>query len=76
MLISGWFESEYGAEQVCFSNVNTVEDLAGMMYSRYGADCVGVDLELDGEFVSGGEVVDFWDELLNELEYLMGKATP
>lgn len=74
-LISGWYEGEYGANQVCISDAATVEDLADVLYTRYGEDCVGVDMELDGEFADGSDIADHMDSLWDELDFLSAKGT-
>jgi len=54
--ISGWFESEYGAEMVMCHSAADDEDLAAILLETYGDDCLGVDMELEGTYPSGKEV--------------------
>lgn len=68
--ISGWYEGEYGPVMVELANVKDVEDLAGALYANYGSDCVGVDMELEGEFTDGADLEDSIESLWSELEYL------
>lgn len=68
--ISGWFEGECGAVMVEFANVKDVEDLAGVLYTTYGSDCVGVDMELEGEFMDGSDIGDVMGDLWPELSFL------
>lgn len=68
--ISGWYEGEYGPVMVELVNVKDVEDLAGVLYANYGSDCVGVDMELEGEFTDGSDLEDSIESLWSELEYL------
>lgn len=73
MLIAGWYEGEYGANQIAIANASNVEDLADMLYNRYGSDCVGVDMELSGEYTDGTDVEDTMEALWDELEFLTAK---
>ena len=54
--ISGWFETEYGAEMVLCTSAANDEDLAGFLLEEYGERCVGVDMELEGFYRDGKEV--------------------
>jgi len=74
--ISGWYEGEYGVNLIHLDNVKDVEDLADSLFRKYGEDCIGVDMELDGEFADGSSVEDQMEALWDELEFLMGKADP
>ena len=73
MLISGWYEGEHGAEQIAISGASTVEDLADALYRRYGDDCIGVDMELSGEYTDGTDVETTMPQLWDELEFLTAK---
>tara|TARA_R110000787_G_scaffold113817_1_gene223127 strand:- start:100 stop:342 length:243 start_codon:yes stop_codon:yes gene_type:complete len=70
MLISGWYEGEYGAQIIAISGADTVEDLADALYTRYGEDCIGVDMELSGEYSDGTDVETNMPQLWDELEFL------
>ena len=70
MSISGWFESEYGAEIVDISEARDASDLAQALYLKYGEGINGVDMELDGEYADGSDVNDTFDELLDEINFL------
>lgn len=54
--ISGWFETEYGAEMVLCTSAANDEDLAVFLLGEYGEMCVGVDMELEGFYRNGKEV--------------------
>tara|TARA_B110000093_G_scaffold183366_1_gene233992 strand:+ start:211 stop:441 length:231 start_codon:yes stop_codon:yes gene_type:complete len=75
MLISGWYESEYGAEGIAIMGAGNVEDLADALFSRYGDDCIGVDMELSGEYTDGTRVETTMPRLYDELEFLTQKYT-
>ena len=74
MSISGWFESEYGAEIVDISEARDASDLAQALYLKYGEGINGVDMELDGEYADGSDVNDTFDELLDEIAFLCERA--
>ena len=44
-----------------------------MLYNSYGEDCVGVDIELDGEYVDGTDVNTTMKMLFDELDFLSDK---
>jgi hypothetical protein len=69
-VVSGWFEGECGAVLVELANVKDVEDLAGVLYSNYGSDCVGVDMELEGEFADGTDIGNCIEDVWAELDHL------
>jgi hypothetical protein len=73
MLIAGWYEGEFGANQIAIANAATVEDLAELLYCRYGDDCIGVDMELSGNYTDGTDVEDTLEALWDELEFLTVK---
>lgn len=70
MSISGWFESEYGAVLVDYEYVSDSEDLASRLYKAFGADCWGVDLELEGEYIDGTDMSTTMTQMLEDLEFL------
>ena len=70
MSVSGWYESEYGAEIVDISEARDASDLAQALYLKYGEGINGVDMELDGEYADGSDVSDTFDELLDEINFL------
>ena len=74
MSISGWYESEYGAQIVGISEARDASDLAQALYLQYGDDVNGVDMELDGEYSDGSDVNDTFDELLDEIAFLCDRA--
>ena len=72
-MISGWYESEYGAEDIIIDEpMATVDDLATALYVRYGSAVDGVDMELEGEYTNGASVSDSasMTALLDELQFL------
>jgi hypothetical protein len=73
MLIAGWYEGEYGANQIAIANAATVEDLADLLWHRYGDDIVGVDLELEGAYTDGTDVNTTMTALWDELDFLSSK---
>jgi len=70
MLISGWYEGEYGARLIAISGACTVKELADRLYHHYGEDCIGVDMELSGEYRDGTDVETTMPELWDELDFL------
>ena len=72
--IGGWYEGEYGANLIHLENVRDVEDLADSLFRKYGGDCIGVDMELGGEFEDGSDVEDQMEALLDELEFLFAHS--
>ena len=75
MRISGWYESEYGANIIGVLEASDASDLAQVLYLKYGEDVNGVDMELDGEYSDGSDVNDTFDELLDEIEFLCYRAS-
>lgn len=62
MLISGWFETEEGAGFIEVSDVDTVGDLACVLYANYGVEVVGVDIELEGEYTGWHRCHHYYDK--------------
>jgi hypothetical protein len=56
--ISGWYEAEVGPVFLEFEEAKDAEELAMMMYETSDGECLGVDLEMDGEYSDGKEVKD------------------
>tara|TARA_R110001599_G_scaffold131602_1_gene307826 strand:- start:800 stop:1045 length:246 start_codon:yes stop_codon:yes gene_type:complete len=78
-MISGWYESEYGAEDILIDEpMENVGDLAVALYIRYGEDVHGVDMELEGEYTNGASVSDnaSMAALLDELHFLCAVLDP
>ena len=73
MLISGWYEGHYGATRIAIAGATDVESLANVLYNSYGEDCVGVDMELEGEYVDGTDVNTTMKMLFDELDFLSDK---
>ena len=71
MLISGWFETEEGEGFIEVSGVDTVGDLACVLYANYGVEVIGVDIELEGEYTDGTDVSTTMTRLAEELEALI-----
>jgi hypothetical protein len=72
-MISGWYESEYGAEDIIIEEpMATVGDLAQALYIQYGEAVNGVDIELEGEYTNGTSVSDNTSmvALMDELQFL------
>ena len=78
-MISGWYESEYGAEEILIDEpIANVSDLAQALYIKYGEDLDGVDMELEGEYTNGASVSDNASmvALLDELHFLCAVLDP
>jgi hypothetical protein len=78
-MISGWYESEYGADEILIETpVETVGQLAQAIYLRYGEAVNGVDMELEGEYTNGASVSDndSMVALLDELQFLCAVLDP
>jgi len=56
--ISGWYEAEAGPVFVEYGDVKDAEELAMILYEDSEGDCLGVDLEMEGEYEDGSEVKD------------------
>lgn len=69
-VISGWYEGECGEVYIHLEGVNNLEDVAQVLYLTYGVDCIGVDMELEGELEDGTQVADHMSAVLQELEVL------
>jgi hypothetical protein len=72
-MISGWYESEYGAADIIIEGpMATVDDLATALYVQYGEAVDGVDMELEGEYTDGTSVSDNTSmvALMDELQFL------
>jgi len=70
--ISGWFETDEGIEFVEVGPVSGPEGLAWILYSKYGCECVGVDMEFEGDYTDGTPVADTMSELLDDLLFIAG----
>ena len=70
MLISGWYEGEYDAIHIAVVDALDAEGLALALYEQHGDDCVGVDMELDGEYLDGTEVNTTMTNVLAELDFI------
>jgi len=78
-MISGWYESEYGAEDIIIDEpIANVSDLAQALYIKYGEDVDGVDMELEGQYTNGASVSDnaSMAALLDELQFLCAVLDP
>ena len=51
--VSGWFEGENSIISFHYDNVKNPLDLAVLLLNQFGKDCVGVDLEISGEYLDG-----------------------
>lgn len=56
--VSGWYEGEYGAIQFHYDNVIGVNGLANLLLTEFGQDCMGVDIEVSGEYLDGSYAED------------------
>lgn len=70
MIISGWFESDQGAVLFDFEDVEDCEELSARLYLQYGIDCVGVDMEIEGDYLNGQDASESIKEVLEDLEFL------
>ncbi len=70
-IVSGWYEGEEGAVDILIDDdVTTLEDVAQALLLKYGVDCVGVDMELEGTLDDGKEISDQMGLLFEELDFL------
>ena len=51
--------------------MDTVGDLACVLYANYGVEVIGVDIELEGEYTDGTDVSTTMTRLAEELEALI-----
>lgn len=72
-MISGWYESEYGAREVIIDSAKDVECLTQSIYLLYGDDCIGVDMELEGEYADGSDVSETMMAILEDLDFLSNR---
>ena len=72
-MISGWSESEYGAREVIIDSAKDVECLTQSIYLLYGDDCIGVDMELEGEYDDGSDVSETMMAILEDLDFLSNR---
>lgn len=70
MNISGWYESDQGAVLFDFEDVEDSEELSARLYLRYGEDCNGVDIEIEGDYLNGQDASESIKEVLEDLEFL------
>tara|TARA_R110000751_G_scaffold108278_2_gene204854 strand:+ start:1836 stop:2084 length:249 start_codon:yes stop_codon:yes gene_type:complete len=70
MLISGWYEGEYDAVHIAVVDAIDAEGLALSLFEQHGDDCVGVDMELDGEYLDGTCISTSMTEVFAELDYI------
>ena len=68
--ISGWFESDQGAVLFDYEDVEDYETLAQLLYLRFGDECAGVDIKVDGVYLDGTDVSTQMVELLDDLDFL------
>jgi hypothetical protein len=68
--ISGWFETDQGAVLFDYEDVENYETLAQLLYLRFGEECAGVDIEVDGVYLNGTDVSTQTIALLDELDFL------
>lgn len=69
-MISGWYESEYGACDIIIDSAKDVECLTQSIYLKYGDECVGVDMELEGEYDDGTDVSETMMAIFEDLDFL------
>jgi len=65
--VSGWYEGEYGAIQFHYDNVIGVNGLANLLLTEFGQDCMGVDIEISGNYLDGLDVEESLDKLADLL---------
>lgn len=74
MIVSGWYECEYGV-QLIEMDIDATDngEVAYELWLQYGDECAGVDMELEGTFPSGADVSI--TRVMNSLEWLvLGKT--
>tara|TARA_R100000951_G_C2532312_1_gene146755 strand:- start:318 stop:527 length:210 start_codon:yes stop_codon:yes gene_type:complete len=65
--VSGWFEGENSIISFHYDNVKNPLDLAVLLLNQFGKDCVGVDLEISGEYLDGVDAEDSIEKLFGVL---------
>lgn len=70
MIVSGWYESEYGV-QIVEMDIDATDngEVAYNLWLQYGDECAGVDIELDGTFPNGKDIDTI--RVMNSLEWLV-----
>jgi hypothetical protein len=66
--VSGWYEGECGAIQFHYDNVIGVNGLANLLLTEFGQDCIGVDIEISGEYLDGTNTEDSLKQLFDILD--------
>jgi len=68
-VVSGWYETEGGVDVFDFEgDFETHEDVAAYMYINFAPECIGVDMEIEGE-LSNGHSIDVMS-VTAQLEWL------
>ena len=68
MGVSGWYEGEPGAILFHYDGVRDVNTLAALMLKEFGKDCIGVDIEISGEYSDGASAEDSLKQLFDILD--------
>jgi len=68
MSVSGWYEGEYNIINFHYDDVRDPIHLAELLLNQFGKDCVGVDLEVSGEYLDGSDAEDNLENLFAVLD--------
>jgi len=68
MGVSGWYEGEYNIISFHYDDVRDPIHLAELLLNQFGKDCVGVDLEVSGEYLDGSDAEDNLESLFAVLD--------
>jgi len=68
MGVSGWYEGEYNIINFHYDDVKDPIHLAELLLNQFGKDCVGVDLEVSGEYLDGSDAEDNLENLFAVLD--------
>jgi len=68
MSVSGWYEGEYNIINFHYDDVRGPIHLAELLLNQFGKDCVGVDLEVSGEYLDGSDAEDNLENLFAVLD--------
>jgi hypothetical protein len=66
--VSGWYEGEYSIIPFHYDNVKDHLHLARLLLNQFGKDCVGVDMEVSGEYLNGVDAEDSIKKLFDVLD--------
>jgi len=65
--ISGWYEGNTGPVHFHYENVIGVKGLANLLLTEFSQDCMGVDIEISGNYLNGSSAEESLRELVDIL---------